>query len=182
MPSWPARSTTRQVPLDQLMSDLHSSRLRQLQQCTKTWGRVASRCTHPDKHSPTPLHLPLLGRGGTNSKSSISHALCHDRGTATPESSLAWIVCFGVFKTTINFFFCLTLLASFIELKTRHIKHAAVSPCTCPNTDKQHNSKKRLHGISPSPRRAGPFNRAQPPQQSSLSRHRAWGFAPVQIR
>src|SRR5260370_32210365 len=44
------------------------------------------------------------------------HALCHDRGTATPESSVAWIVCFGFFETTINFFFCLTLPASFVEL------------------------------------------------------------------
>src|SRR5436190_7064881 len=47
--SWPARSTTRQVPPDQLRRGLHSSRLRQLQQCTKTWGTLASRWTHPDK-------------------------------------------------------------------------------------------------------------------------------------
>jgi hypothetical protein len=61
---------------------------------------------------------------------------------------VAWIVCFGFFETTINFFFCLTLPASFVELRTRYIEDAAVSPCTCPNTDKQQNSKKRLHGIS----------------------------------
>src|SRR5260221_310055 len=65
VPSWPARSTTRQVPPDQLTTGLHSSRLRQLQQCTKTWGTLASRCTHPDKHSPTPLHL-LLPPATTN--------------------------------------------------------------------------------------------------------------------
>src|SRR5215467_4867999 len=39
--------------------------------------------------------------------------------------------------------------ASFIELRTRYIEDAAVSRCTCPNTDKQQNSKKRLHVISP---------------------------------
>src|SRR6266404_1674537 len=36
-----------------------------------------------------------LGQRGTNSKSSALHALCHDRSTATPESSLAWIVRLG---------------------------------------------------------------------------------------
>src|SRR5262249_37908158 len=32
---------------------------------------------------------------------------------------------------------------------TQYKKAAAVSHCTRPNTDKQQNSKKRLHGISP---------------------------------
>src|SRR6266478_2582879 len=77
-----------------------------------------------------------------------------------------------VFKTTINFFFCLTLPASFIELRTRYIKHAVISRCTRPNTDKQQNSKKRLHGISPSPRRAGPllFTSHQPSAEMPLYR------------
>jgi hypothetical protein len=149
VPSWPARSTIQQVPLDQLTTALHSSRLRQLQQCTRAWGTLASRRTHPDKHSPTPLHL-LLGQRGTNSKSSVLHALCHDRSTATPQSSLAWIVRLDFVKTTNNFFFCLTLLASFVELRTCYIEHAVVSRHTCPNTDKQQHSKKRLHAISPS--------------------------------
>jgi hypothetical protein len=148
VPSWPAGSTTRQVPLDQLTTVLHSSRLRQLQQCTKTWGTLASRW-HPDKHSPTLCIFCCLGRRGTNSKSSILHALSHDRSAASPESSLAWIVRLDFVKTTNNFFFCLTLLASFVELRTCYIEHAAVGPCTCPNTDKQQNSKKRLHAVSP---------------------------------
>jgi hypothetical protein len=81
----------------------------------------------------------------------LAHALSHDRSAARPENSLASIICLGVFKTTINFFFCLTLPAGFIELRTRYIENTAVSRCTF-NTDKQDNSKKRLHGISPSPR------------------------------
>src|SRR5258708_37533081 len=77
-----------------------------------------------------------------------------------------------VFKTTINFFFCLTLPPSFIELRTRYIKHAVISRCTRPNTDKQQNSKKRLHGIFSIPKASRVVTlRGERPNRILLSGH-----------
>jgi hypothetical protein len=69
-----------------------------------------------------------------------------ERARAQSQSEL----CCG-FKAIINFFFRLTLRASFVELRTRYIKHAMVSCHARANTEKQQNSNKRSHGISPSP-------------------------------
>ena len=62
---------------------------------------------------------------------------------------MAWIVRPDFFKTIVNFFSCLTLRASLGQLRTRYIKHAMVSCHAHTNTEKQQNSNKCSHGISP---------------------------------